>query len=589
ELVSCTGPDWTIGSGDARFETVGTFRRRTAPAGAPDAVFAATVVDVPRVTEAVTIAAPAYEWQVANNLYDSPGGTDEHGVAFAASFPDPIVEIVAGDHPVAVPILVQRDLRRLVLINRFIPPGATLRVDLVAHTLTDIAGPVTLEGPVRYNETTPPLLYGTGGLVHDTGAGDLSGPATRPFHLVRWHKTRRREEGMPEVPGPPGSMAHVPIANLPWPALLPLGSSRWSLLVGVGRDNEAPELDAQLPHTLVRALPATVGLGPQAIRFGWSGRRLATFTLRFDQAHLCDGPSPAGLMQHRAAWLREQVERLKLAGVIYLAQDALAPGPPPISEPEDPSLILWQLTRPDQTHGLSTQPVPRSTGVTESLILRDAVAMDVTAAAAPSISATETLVAGDTVALVTTAPAAPSTAATETLMLQDTVALDVTTPEGGLAMPEESVLVHGHVILEVTTASGMPGDSVEGTNTVVDGGRRLLANLLAGTAGSPAFEAVVGIGTGDTKPDMTTLYDTDGLSGVRGELESADGKITLRGVFPAGEKERSLNEAGLVLTCRVGDKEETTLYNRAQVKPPLTVRVGEVLTVTWTLTFAPQQ
>jgi hypothetical protein len=377
ELTKVEPPPFAAPKSDARFETVGTLQRRTA-----DSVqFKAKVVDVPRVLQEVTLTAPTFEWLVENDLYDTPGGIDEDCVEYPPTFPDPVVDLKAGDHPVVLPILVQRDLRRLVLVNRFIPPGATLRVDLVNHTLMDIQGPPTLAGPVRFGITAPALLYGTAGLVSDTGAGDLSGPADRPFHVIRWLPDWQRTPGMPEVPGAPGTLDPVPSGKIPWPELLPLGTSRWSLLVGVGPGNEVPALDAEVPHTAIRALPPTAALGPEQIQFRWIGRRLATFTVIFDEAQLCDGPAAAGPMPHRKEWFQEQVRRLKLAGIIYIDQSKANPKlPAPAVGSGGTGLSLWEDSHTPAALNVAVQTVSRERTGQENLVLVDQVKVNVSKA-----------------------------------------------------------------------------------------------------------------------------------------------------------------------------------------------------------------
>jgi hypothetical protein len=154
-------------------------------------------------------------------------------------------------------------------------------------------------------------------------------------------------------------------------------------------------------------------------------------------------------------------------------------------------------------------------------------------------------------------------------------------------MPDESVRVYGHVTLEVTAPDGRLIARAEGTNTVVDGGRDLLAKLLAGKATAPAFEVAAGVLDSPTVADLTKLFNTDGLAEVAATVASSAGTVTLTGAFPAADKERSIKEAGLMLTCMQDGLATRTLYNRALVKPAQTVRVGEVLTLTWTLGFAP--
>lgn len=360
-----------------RFTTSGRMVRRADPTQE----FEAQVVELPPVRlEAVIRPDSGYTWEIENAAYADPGD------AFTPpTYPEPTVDITAGDWPVVVPILVQRDLRRLVMINRFIPPGATFRVDLQNHTVRDLSGPATLRGPVTIGgDPGPALIYGTGGLVGDVRAYRLSDPpprdgAARPFHLIRWHRQIRTGPEIPEVPGPPGTTDSVPIANIPWPPLLGLGTSRWRLLLGVNEKGFAPALDERVEVNQLRTLPATPETGPARIRFRWVGRRLATFTVIVPEQHLCDGPTGTGKMKHRAEWLQEQIMRLKLAGVVYI--DPAATALMPEKEEgvgEQPELSLWETAPAVDRLEAGVRTVARKKEFTEETVLTDSVSVTVT-------------------------------------------------------------------------------------------------------------------------------------------------------------------------------------------------------------------
>ncbi|MFZ5824102.1 MAG: hypothetical protein ACOY94_07230 [Bacillota bacterium] len=155
-------------------------------------------------------------------------------------------------------------------------------------------------------------------------------------------------------------------------------------------------------------------------------------------------------------------------------------------------------------------------------------------------------------------------------------------------MAREPLVIRGYVEVEVTRPDGSTARAA-GSNAVVDGGRQLVAKLLTGEAQSPTFAITAGVSDKETVSDLTKLFDPDGLEPVTvTDVKIKDGVITLRGSFPKAERERLIKEAGLLLTCKVGEEEVTTLYNRALVKPQQSVRAKEVLTLTWQLSFAPQ-
>jgi|GEM_PF-3933985 len=361
-----------------RYTTTGQLERRANTAER----FDAKVIELPPIKQAVSIdESSGYIWEIDNATYSDPGD-----FFTPPTYPEPVVMLTAGERPVAVPILLQRDLRRFVLINRFIPPGATLKVDLEKHEVHDLTGPATLQGPVTIaGEPAPDLVYGTGGIAGDVRAYRLTDPpprqdAARPFHVVRWNKQYRTGADIPMVPGPPGTSDPVPIANIPWPPLLGIGLTRWRLLVGVNPQGFVPTLDQTIDLSELRPVPATPETGPAKIDFTWIGRRLATFTVLVPEEQLCDGPAPAGKMKHRATWLQDQIMRLKLAGVIYIdpSATALVPEPEPGAD-EPPELSLWEVSPVAADLVAEVKTVARKAGLTEPVLLTDTLSVTVTA------------------------------------------------------------------------------------------------------------------------------------------------------------------------------------------------------------------
>ncbi|MDF2629566.1 MAG: hypothetical protein K0R39_3397 [Symbiobacteriaceae bacterium] len=275
--------------------------------------FGAAVVDLPPVLRTLTVdAAPdgTLEWQVENDLFGSVGGWTPDGWV-DDTWPDPVIEIEAGAVPVPFPILVQRNLRRLVLVNRFLPPGCRVRVDLVNHVLTDVSGPASLMTGLIVPPAEaggPDLIYGTGALL---GESAVSGhPAVPPAHVLRWYLPGKVLFGtdQPLVPGPLGAVVPAP-GELSWPSLLGDGTSHWRLLVGAVLDGGPVAPNQLLPLAKLRAVLPTAATGPAKVIFTWEGRQLGTFTMLID---------PARLPGARRPWLEEQIRRLKLAGILYL-------------------------------------------------------------------------------------------------------------------------------------------------------------------------------------------------------------------------------------------------------------------------------
>lgn len=157
-------------------------------------------------------------------------------------------------------------------------------------------------------------------------------------------------------------------------------------------------------------------------------------------------------------------------------------------------------------------------------------------------------------------------------------------------MSQECVGIRGCVHLQVIGPDGSTVGEARATNTVVDGGRQLIAQLLAGVASSPVFQLTAGVeGMRETSPEMQQLYNVDGLTPVDvTEISAVGGEVRLKGAFPRADRDRTISEVGLILACTVNGEHVSRLYNRAKVEPAQVVRAKEVLTMSWTLTFAPQ-
>lgn len=154
-------------------------------------------------------------------------------------------------------------------------------------------------------------------------------------------------------------------------------------------------------------------------------------------------------------------------------------------------------------------------------------------------------------------------------------------------MAHESVRMAGKVVLEIHTRDGELVARAEGRNAVMDGGRQLLAKLLSGRAAEPQFFMVAGISDKETTTDLLQLIDPDGLEPQKLEQPKSDnGELRMSGSFPPADKERVISEAGLMLECKTDDDGGRTLYNRVLVAPAPRVRKEDVLTLTWTLSFA---
>lgn len=294
-----------------RFQTLGVFRHRGG--GEP---FAALVEDLPPVTAEVVAepdAAGELWWHLDNELIGDPADdfadppSPERGCT-------PRFVIAAGTHPVRLPVLVQRSLRRAILVNATVPAGGALAVDLRDDSVTDLAtgDPVAI-GPVDHGGApAPALLFGSAAVV---GLSRVDPDARHPGHHLRWY---RRDQLAPNAP-----LTAAPLPpELPWPDPVPLGLSHWNLQLA-----QLPPERGRTEAALLHTRQCTATDGPARVTVRWDGRRLGTFTVRLDERDL--DPAGNGPLRERQDWLVEQIQRLKLAGTIYIPPAETAAGGDP--------------------------------------------------------------------------------------------------------------------------------------------------------------------------------------------------------------------------------------------------------------------
>lgn len=275
--------------------------------GDPTRVYSAAVIDAPPVLARQTETLSGRSaWTIRNNLFRKFPYAAADGTDHPAVYPDPIIDITAVGADLTVPILFQRDLGRLILINRVIPAGATLRLDLsgASPAVTSVTGPACLPGPVRVDGGSPALVYGAG---EQLGRGVTGG-----LRLVTWSE-QTTASGLP-LPAP------VPGGPIPWSSLLGVGDSHWQLLTGCTQAGAAPAA-AELPLPSLRPLPLAAAR-TATVSFYWYGRQPGTFTVQYGDA--LTGEPPADVGPRRHAWLEAQLQRLKQAGLVYLPPEQLA-------------------------------------------------------------------------------------------------------------------------------------------------------------------------------------------------------------------------------------------------------------------------
>lgn len=304
------------------------------------------VEDAPRTPRRVPVAlTPDGRFTLENNLWKELPRPDGKGGVTPGEYPDPVIDLQAGDRPLILPVLVQRNLKRWVLINRIIPPGAALRVDLSARppAVVQLGGPACLEGPVLHNGARPKLLFGEGGQV--------GGRVTLP--LLLW-KT-----------------------EAPAVSYLGTGQSDWQLLQGRNLRGMVPEADERLSPSQVRPLVATPAPG-MAITCYWQGRQPGSFTLRLGPE--LSGETPQDLPPRQKAWLAEQLGRLKQAGVAYLPEAELEQAslkPPAPDEASPPAIWVWDRVRPYDDLSTDRAPRHRLQALTDQVVASDRVTITV--------------------------------------------------------------------------------------------------------------------------------------------------------------------------------------------------------------------
>lgn len=206
----------------------------------------------------------------------------------------PVIQITAGSNPVVAPILVQRDLRRFLLVNRVIPAGATLQVNMLTHKIREFGGSASSPGPVRTDDgQTPDLIYGAGGVVDDPLMDSL------PFPIVAWWTEPRQ----PELP------------------LVSAGTSHWRLLAPADRTGAPVAADDTVALGQMRTRVDADGGEPAAITFRWQvERQYGAFSVVYRSPGQQDWwpsvPIPAGdWLDTQRRWFDAQTRRLMPAGV----------------------------------------------------------------------------------------------------------------------------------------------------------------------------------------------------------------------------------------------------------------------------------
>ncbi|MFC5704142.1 hypothetical protein ACFPVX_22880 [Cohnella faecalis] len=215
----------------------------------------------------------------------------------------PVIDITAGANPLVAPILAQRDTGFLLLVNRIIPPGGTIRIDTAASAVRDFGGSPSSDGPVLMPDgTAPPLLCGTGAILDDERSNKLSESDGTPLRLVHWSAAK--------------------IESAP---LLPKGTSSWRLLQVARSNAESLAADVApnaaekgiLVADLTTSFPDPAGC-PKSVTFRWD---IAPIPASFTVAYRADHQSswyPEAPLAPNVSWLRNQINRLKPAGVAYL-------------------------------------------------------------------------------------------------------------------------------------------------------------------------------------------------------------------------------------------------------------------------------
>jgi hypothetical protein len=227
----------------------------------------------------------------------------------------PSFTISAGAEPLVAPLIVQRDLRRVILLNRVVPAGSSVTFD--GSTLRVEGGDA---GPVRFDDDAPDVLAGVAGSWASGGAAPSvwDDPSARTDDRAvfgdRWLRLYAIAALALAEDDPVGAEAHLPLAAiLPWPWLMGAGDSHWALLAA----DLAPDAPAT-PWQHLSFAPAAPVAG-RAVDMRWQGRRPASFTVRFPPERCSRSGAQADPV--RRAWFDEQVRRLKLAGVRYIRQE----------------------------------------------------------------------------------------------------------------------------------------------------------------------------------------------------------------------------------------------------------------------------
>ena len=268
-----------------RFTTRAVFRRPSGSSdGGPNPSIPCSVEDMPWQRMQQDIPSPVDgDWRFAidNPLIGTP--PDPHpNNSIAAEPMAPAFVIRAGPDGFALPVIVQRQLRRAVLVNVRIPPHGAIAVDLLRQEVVPLENTIIERGILQQDgELVADLLF-SAPILTDSSRWE---PGSDPGHFTQWVEDI---DLAADGHAPTSQPIQLPLL---WPELLPTGHSRWTILRGEWKPGQANELS----HIRVRRCDKDHT--PFAIRVVWDGRERATFTVRVPEVEL----SPDGAAMRPAS------------------------------------------------------------------------------------------------------------------------------------------------------------------------------------------------------------------------------------------------------------------------------------------------
>ena len=147
---------------------------------------------------------------------------------------------------------------------------------------------------------------------------------------------------------------------------------------------------------------------------------------------------------------------------------------------------------------------------------------------------------------------------------------------------------HGLLSLNVYAADGSLRESCAVHNRVLSAGRAHVADSLLGVVRNQGFRLALGSSAEHKEDQKLETLHAPALEVAVEKVSDKDGSVLLRAAV-VSEEDLSIAESGVIIIHERGSSraKRQVLYNRAVLAKALTIKRGETLDVSWSLSFVP--